>query len=331
MTFAFSWRGRLRAVFAVAIGFMAGALYMLATFYYAPGPLPEQRQMVLPKGSSTRQIAHQLAAEGIVDSEPLFYVYAAWGYLRGQRMKAGEYRFPTHASPREVFLMLWEGLIVIRQLTIPEGYTVFEIKKRLMEAEGLEGEFPRDVREGDLLPETYRYSWGDARGEIVTRMRAAMRATLTELWPKRQPGLPFDTERQALTLASIVEKETALADERGRVAAVYINRLRKGMKLQADPTVIYGLTGGNSLLDRPLALSDLKIDSPYNTYFAYGLPPSPIANPGRASIAAVLNPPTTDEIYFVADGTGGHRFAATAQEHARNVALYRQWEARQKR
>jgi UPF0755 protein len=182
--------------------------------------------------------------------------------------------------------------------------------------------------EGSLLPETYSYSRGEARDEIITRMQAAHRAALDELWAGRAKDLPFATPEEAVILASIVEKETGLADERPRVAAVFVNRLRRGMRLQSDPTVIYGVSGGEPL-GRGLRASELRGETPYNTYVIRGLPPTPIANPGKAALAAVLNPPQTDELYFVADGTGGHAFAKTLAEHSRNVARWRQIERAQ--
>jgi UPF0755 protein len=212
---------------------------------------------------------------------------------------------------------------VARRLTIAEGLTVAEVYELLEEAHGLTGELPPPPPEGSLLPETYFYAFGDPRAELVRRMQRAMDDVLAELWPRRAEDLPLDGRAEALTLASIVDKETASAAERAKVAAVFVNRLRRGMRLQADPTVIYGLTAGEGPLGRSLTRRDWADDSDYNTYRIDGLPPGPIANPGRAAIEAVLNPAAVDYLYFVADGSGGHAFARTLDEHNRNVALWR--------
>jgi UPF0755 protein len=222
-----------------------------------------------------------------------------------------------------VIAMLAKGETVARRLTVAEGLTVSEIFQLLQSTDGLAGELPPPPAEGSLLPETYFYAFGDSRVGLVRRMEDAMRQTLDELWPQRAEDLPLRTRREALILASIVDKETGVADERDRVAAVFINRLRRGMRLQADPTVIYGLTEGNGALGRELNRQDWEHDSAYNTYQIDGLPPGPIGNPGRASIEAVLRPAPVDYLYFVADGTGGHVFARTLAEHNRNVAQWR--------
>jgi UPF0755 protein len=212
--------------------------------------------------------------------------------------------------------------VVIRKLTIPEGLTSTQIRDILAKAEGLSGS-PLTAPEGSLLPETYDYAWGDTRAGLIRRMAAAQRTTLEALWRERQTGLPLTGPREAVILASIVEKETGAASERARVAAVFHNRLRRGMRLQSDPTIIYALTGGKTRLGRNLNRADLAIDHPYNTYRIKGLPPGPIANPGRAALIAVLNPVKSTELYFVADGSGGHAFAKTLKEHNRNVAKWR--------
>ena len=194
---------------------------------------------------------------------------------------------------------------------------------QLREAEALTGKIREIPADGSLLPETYEYSRGHTRARMINRMQAAMDRLLDELWPQRDPNLPVDTRREAVTLASIVEKETGVPDERAVVAGVFVNRLRQGMRLQSDPTVRYALTGGEKTLDRPLTRADLELDDPYNTYTNHGLPPGPIANPGRAAIEAALNPADTDYLYFVADGDGGHVFAETLEAHNENVAEYR--------
>ncbi len=229
---------------------------------------------------------------------------------------------------RDTLELMVSGKTVARRLTLPEGLTSFEVVALVQKAEGLEGEVQAVPPEGTLLPETYHYARGETRAEVVARMGRALDQVLDELWPERAPGLPISSPEQAVVLASIVEKETAVADERPLVASVFVNRLKKGMRLQSDPTVVYGLTGGKGPLGRALTRKDLQTPSPYNTYLADGLPPGPIANPGRASIEAVLNPAKTEYLYFVADGDGGHRFAKTLAEHNRNVA---QWRKRQRK
>ena len=257
---------------------------------------------------------------------PLIFALGTRLFAGGRPLRAGEYRFPAGVSARAAMQRMLDGDSMQRRLVVAEGLTAVEVLALVAAAEGLEGEAP-PAAEGALLPETYFYSWGDERAPLVARMAAAMRETLAGLWAARAPGLPLDSAEAALTLASIVEKETALAAERPRVAAVFLNRLRRGMPLQSDPTVIYALTGGDGALDRPLLRADLAAPSPYNTYLNAGLPPGPIANPGRASIAAVLQPAETRELYFVADGQGGHAFAETLDEHNRNVAAWRKLRA----
>jgi UPF0755 protein len=219
--------------------------------------------------------------------------------------------------------MLERGETVARRVTIAEGLTVAEIFGLLEEAPGLTGPLPEPPPEGSLLPETYFFALGDSRYGLVRRMRGAMTEALEAAWANRAEGLPLASKEEALVLASIVDKETGIPAERRQVAAVFINRLRKGMPLQSDPTVIYGLTGGEGPLQRPLTRKDWEHDSPYNTYRNPGLPPGAIGNPGRDAIAAVLDPANVDYLYFVADGTGGHAFARTLAEHNRNVAVWR--------
>jgi UPF0755 protein len=223
---------------------------------------------------------------------------------------------------RRVLAMLRAGEVVVRRFTVPEGTSSSQVVALLAEAEGLEGQVVAPPVEGSLLPETYTYVWGDGRSDLIRRMATAMTTLVDELWAAREPDLPLATTRDAVILASIVERETGVADERPRVAAVFLNRLRLGMRLQADPTVAYALWGGNAP-PRPLSLADLQVSSAYNTYMVEGLPPGPIANPGRASLEAVLRPLRSDELFFVADGSGGHAFARTLDEHQRNVVRWR--------
>lgn len=290
----------------------------------APGPLQETRTILITRGSGVRDIAYQLARESIIEYPRIFELSVL---LRGeqQELRAGEYAFGPGTSMRDALDILREGRTVVRRVTLAEGLTSKEMVSALAQAEGLEGTIAPPPADGSLLPDTYHYSYGDKRSDILGRMTKAMDAALAELWAKRAADLPLASPAEALILASIVEKETALPSERARIAAVFVNRLRKGMRIESDPTVVYGLTEGAGPLGRALTRADLKHDHPYNTYRIAGLPPGPICNPGRDSLAAVMNPLATDEYYFVADGTGGHAFARTLEEHNRNVARWRKF------
>ena len=294
----------------------------LNAYLVRPGPAKEETVVVLPRGAGLAQITASLRAAGVIE-HPWLFRLAVRASGRDRDLKAGEYAFPPAIPARSVINMLANGQTVARRLTVAEGLTVAEIYELLEQAAGLTGELPPPPPEGSLLPETYFYAFGDPRAELVRRMQRAMDDVLAELWPRRARDLPLAGRAEALTLASIVDKETASAAERAKVAAVFVNRLRRGMRLQADPTVIYGLTAGEGPLGRSLTRRDWEDDSDYNTYRIDGLPPGPIANPGRAAIEAVLNPATVDYLYFVADGSGGHAFARTLDEHNRNVALWR--------
>lgn len=286
------------------------------------GPAASDTIVVLQRGMGLSAIASSLEQAGVIRNAPLFSLWLRFSG-RADALRAGEYRFPPGASGAEVADILLKGLTYKRRLTIPEGVSTERALALIAEAPALQGAVPTGIGEGALLPETYQYEWGDARGTLVTRMQRAQADLLNALWPQRAPGLPLQSPEQALVLASIVERETAVADERPRVAGVFLNRLKLGMRLQSDPTVEYGLRLRGRPEGQPLTRDDLEIDTPYNTYRIRGLPPAPIANPGRAAIAAVLQPATTNELYFVADGTGGHAFAVTLEEHNRNVARYR--------
>ncbi|MBK1661106.1 aminodeoxychorismate lyase [Paracraurococcus ruber] len=241
-------------------------------------------------------------------------------------MRAAEFAFPAGASLEQVLAILREGRPVQRRLTIPEGLTARQVASLLRGTEGLTGEVPVP-EEGSILPETYAWEWGFDRAALLRRAQAAMARTLAEIWAERAEGLPLATPREALVLASIVERETALPEERPRIAAVFLNRLRRGMPLQSDPTVAYAAAEGGAL-ERPLTRADLDRDHPFNTYRIRGLPPAPIAAPGVAALRAVTRPAQTDDLYFVANGEGGHAFARTLEEHNRNVARWREIERR---
>ena len=243
-------------------------------------------------------------------------------------LKAGEYEIPAGASVLEIVDLLVKGKSILHSLTAAEGLTTVQILRIIEVDEILTGEITLTPLEGELLPETYSYTRGETRDGVIRMMMKARNDVLDELWDGRALDLPFNTRDEAVILASIVEKETAVPDERPLIASVYVNRLKKGMRLESDPTVIYGVTGGEPL-KRGLRVSELKKETPYNTYVVKGLPPTPIANPGRAAIEAVLNPADTDYIFFVADGTGGHAFSSTLAEHNRNVIRWRQVERNQ--
>lgn len=311
---------------------VVGGLWLFNRAFAVPGPLTEQATLVIPRGASVRAIAALLEGEGVIADATVFSLGVR--ALGGERpLVAGEFAFPAGVSAREAMALLQSGKIVSRRLTIPEGLTVLQVLAAVGAADAMAGEVPPldKFGEGTLLPETYQYVRDERRAELLTRMQKAMTETLDGLWRERSPdSAPLKSPEEALILASIVERETGLAEERPRVAAVFLNRLRRGMRLQSDPTVVYGLSNGAGTIGRSLRRSDLANTHPYNTYVHAGLPPGPIANPGRDSLAAVLQPAKTKDLYFVADGTGGHAFARTLEEHNRNVARWRRIE-RQRR
>ena len=316
----FRWVLFFLVLFATVMG---GAVYVGYSLLVADGPLQVAKTVVIPRGAGPSTMAKVLQEEGVIAHTRLFRI-ALLIDAAPKPIKAGEYEIPARASMQAIVDILQSGKVVQRRLTVPEGITTAEVLELVRKTEALTGEITLDVKEGDLLPETYFYSRDDTRDGLLSRMKEAMEKTLDAAWRKRAPGLPLANRREALVLASIVEKETALAAERGKVAAVYKNRLRRKMKLESDPTTIYGLTGGRAPLNRELTRADLQSTSPYNTYVVTGLPPGPICNPGRASIVAATNPARDRSLYFVADGQGGHAFALTLADHNRNVARWRE-------
>jgi UPF0755 protein len=290
----------------------------------APGPLAEQKIVFIEPGSSISKISRQLESEDILAPKTAkIFPYVARFQDGGLSLKAGEYLIKPEMSAGDVLALLQAGKTIQRQVTIPEGMTSVEIIDIINAADVMEGEITEIPSEGSLLPESYSYIRNDQRSKIVKRMQDHMQQALDALWENRAEDLPYETKEEAVILASIVEKETGVPSERSRVAGVFVNRLRLGMPLQSDPTVIYAITKGKEKLTRKLYFKDLKREDDYNTYFIAGLPPGPIANPGRASLKAALNPEDHDYLYFVADGTGGHVFAKTLKEHNRNVAKWR--------
>jgi UPF0755 protein len=276
----------------------------------------------IPRGLGIRDISDVLQREGVIDQPYIFMGSVIALRARGE-LKYGEYQFSKHASIADVVDTIIEGKVVQHAFTVPEGLTSEQIVARLLENTALAGQIKEIPREGTLLPETYRFTRGMTREQIIQRMQQAHRRVLQDVWERRLPDLPVRTPEQLVTLASIVEKETGRPDERTRVAAVFVNRLKTKMRLQSDPTIIYGLTGGKGSLGRPIQKNEIEQPTPYNTYVIDGLPPGPIANPGRASLEAAANPARTKEIYFVADGSGGHLFSDNYTEHQKNVARLR--------
>jgi UPF0755 protein len=291
--------------------------------YLGPGPAGPgggSTTVILRQGARLPEIAASLERGHAVSSAAVFMAATQLSGA-GRHLKAGEYEFPAHASMASVIAQIRRGEVVHHMITIPEGLTSEQAVDILMNSEVLTGAAPIPP-EGSILPETYEVRRGEDRSAVLQRMMNARDDLLRTLWAQRRGDLPITTPEQAVTLASIVEKETGLADERPRVAAVFVNRLVKAMRLESDPTVVYGLTGGKPL-GHGIRESELTTPTPYNTYLIAGLPPGPICNPGRASLAAVLDPPPTDELYFVANGQGGHNFASTLEQHQKNVEHWR--------
>lgn len=312
------------------LGILAGvALFVGKQRFEEPGPLPQDRVVNIPRGSGIRDIADVLTREGVID-QPWTFMGGVLVLKAREDLKAGEYQFKAHASLRDVVATIVDGKVVVHQIGIPEGLTSEQIVARLLDDDVLIGNIKEIPREGSLLPDTYNFTRGVTREQMIQRMQLAQQHLVKELWDRRSPDLPLKTPEQLVILASLVEKETAKPDERTRIAAVFVNRLKQRMRLQSDPTIIYGLVGGKGTLGRPIMKSEIDQPTPYNTYQIDGLPPGPIANPGRASLEAAANPARTRELYFVADGNGGHTFAETYEQHQKNVARLRSMEADQK-
>ena len=289
----------------------------------APGPLQQDKTVVIPSRAGMTDIADVLQREGVIDNNRWAFIGAVLALKARSEMKPGEYAFQKKASLRDVIGTIVEGKVVQHAVTIPEGLTSEQIVTRLTDNDIFSGTIREIPREGTMLPETYKFPRGTTREQVIQRMQSAQKRLVAEIWDHRSPDVPLKSPEQLVTLASIVEKETGKADERSRVAAVFVNRLQKKMKLQSDPTIIYGLVGGRGTLGRPIKRSEISQPSPYNTYVIDGLPPGPIANPGRASLEAAANPARTRDLFFVADGTGGHAFSESLDAHQKNVAKLR--------
>ena len=314
--------------FFAAIG-IAGFYMFTRLQVDKPGPLTSEVLFEVGKGQGLSVISSRLQKHGIISNRRIFALHAV-ASKSAKKLKAGKYAIPQAASMQDVLNILVKGKAIFYQVTLPEGWTSEQVVNVLNAHPQLAGSIEAIPPEGSLMPDTFQFSEGANRRELLATMTAAQEKYLKKLWPSRQNNLPFKTAREALILASIVEKETGRSSERKRVAGVFVNRLRKGMKLQSDPTIIYGLVGGKGKLGHPLRRSEMAKKTSYNTYQINGLPPTPTANPGRKAIAAVLNPADTKDLYFVADGTGGHAFAPTIKGHNNNVRKWRKIEAKRR-
>ncbi len=317
------------AIITILILLMIGA----GTSYYygkqileSAGPLKEDKIVNIPARAGKRDIAEVLQKEGVINVNPWLFIGGVYALKASSDLKPGEYSFAKHASLRDVIATIVEGKVVQHAITIPEGLTSEQIVARLSDNDIFSGSVREIPREGTLLPETYKFPRGTTRDQVIQRMQQTQKRVLAEIWERRNPDIPVKSPEQLVTLASIVEKETGVAAERSRVAAVFTNRLRQKIKLQSDPTIIYGLVGGKGTLGRPIKRSEITAPTPYNTYVIEGLPPGPISNPGRASLEATANPARTRDLFFVADGTGGHTFTETYDAHQKGVAKLRAME-----
>ncbi|NKB20655.1 MAG: endolytic transglycosylase MltG [Alphaproteobacteria bacterium] len=318
-----TWVRMLLVMSSVILLLGVGSYLIAQDRYVRPGPLKNSKTIIIEKGGSVAKIASHLLALDVIDNAVIFRLGVEYDGLSA-KLRAGEYSIPAGSNMRSVASILASGRTVKRRLTIAEGLLTFQILEAVRVAPGLTGEVQSTVlQEGVFLPETYFYSYGDSRENLLIRMRHKLRSELTRIWQQRPAGSLLKTPNEALVLASIIEKETGRQAERTHISGVFHNRLRRRMPLQSDPTVAYSVTLGRSVLKRPLTKSDLRTTSPFNTYLSRGLPPKPIANPGIAAIRAAVLPMKTSNLYFVADGTGGHAFAQTLREHNRNVAKWR--------
>ena len=313
----------------IAMLLIGGAFFYGKKIIEARGPLDEDKVVIIPPRAGMTDIGDILLRNGVISADRWSFIGSVLALNARSGLKSGEYLFQKNASLRDVINTIVEGKVVQHAFTIPEGLTSEQIVARLQDSDIFTGPLKEQPREGTLLPDTYNFPRGTPRDQVITRMQQAQKRVLADIWSRRSPDVPVRSPEQLVTLASIVEKETGKADERSRVAAVFANRLRQKIKLQSDPTIIYGLVGGKGTLGRPIKRSEIQQPSPYNTYVIEGLPPGPIANPGRASLEATANPARTRDLFFVADGTGGHTFAETYDQHQKGVAKLRAMERQQ--
>ncbi len=310
----------------VVLGIVAaGAVIYGVRSFSAPGPLTEPARISIVSGDTMAAASDRLQSAGIIESAMIFRLGAKYRKVDG-KLRFGEYEIPAAASMEEVLDIVISGRSIQYRITVAEGLTSWEVVEILKQSDILTGEIAEVPAEGSLAPDTYFVGRGMSRADVIARMQAAQAKILAEAWEQRDPDTPLRSPEEALTLASIIEKETGVAAERAKVGGVFINRLERGMRMQSDPTIIYGITNGQGPLDRPILRSDIERPTAYNTYVIDRLPPGPIANPGRDAIMGAVRPEPTDALYFVADGTGGHAFAATLREHQNNVAAWRKIE-----
>ena len=319
-----AYLSRLALTMTVVLSVFVGLGYYVYQQYIGSGPLPTDK-VVLVKGGLS-DVIEQLVQDGVID-KPLVMMAALYANGVSNRIKAGEYMFRQQASLEDVINTLVEGKTILQSVLIKEGLTTQQVVELLRESELLTGDITNIPAEGTILPETYKFSRGMSRQQLLDRMVQDQARVVREIWARRIPGQPIQSPAEMISLASIVEKETGRADERSRVARVFMNRLEKRMRLQSDPTIVYGLVGGKGSLGRPLSKQDIESNTPFNTYVIAGLPPAPICNPGRAALEAVVNPSRTNDLYFVADGSGGHVFSDNYDLHQRYVARLRTVEA----
>jgi len=320
------------AVFTVLVLFViviGGGLLVGKQRFDSRGPLAEDKTVNIPRNLGIRDIADLLVREGVID-QPWVFIGGVFALKARDELKAGEYQFAKQSSLHDVIATIVDGKVVQHQVTIAEGQTSEQIVDLLLHNDGLTGNIREIPREGSMLPESYKFPRGTPREQVIQRMQGAQRRLVQDIWDHRMPDLPLKSADQLVTLASIIEKETGKAEERTRVAAVFVNRLKQKIRLQSDPTIIYGLVGGKGKLDHPILESEKRQPTPYNTYVIDGLPPGPIANPGRASLEAAANPARTKEMYFVADGAGGHIFSENYDQHQKNVDRLRGIERQQR-
>ncbi len=313
----------------VAMLLVGGVFFYGKKEIEAKGPLAEDKVVNIPPRAGMTDIGDILQRAGVITADRWTFIGSVLALNARSGLKSGEYLFQKNASLRDVINTIVEGKVVQHSFTIPEGLTSEQIVARLQDSDIFAGSLKEQPREGTLLPDTYNFPRGMPRDQVIARMQQAQKKALADIWARRNVDIPVRTPEQLVTLASIVEKETGRADERSRVAAVFTNRLRQRIKLQSDPTIIYGLVGGKGTLGRPIKRSEITQPSPYNTYVIDGLPPGPIANPGRASLEATANPARTRDLFFVADGTGGHTFTETYDQHQKGVAKLRSLERQQ--